>query len=112
MIEYNNIEDVQKVTTMSYSSVKRLQDITQSLITNDVLEQHNNGDTMSKIDIGFGSIVIMCNVESNELQFSFIPSRGLEQSIKNSITSGRSAITEQIDQEVSSRILSTYKDLL
>lgn len=106
----NVIEDVSKLTTISVSSLKDLMTKFEMCITHSVLEAKLNNEDIAVIDIGIGKLSV--KITDDELAYKFIPSSKLEASLITALQEKKSPVIDAVEDSLTERILSVYKDLL
>ncbi len=106
----NNVsEDVSILSTIPQDTInKLLKEVTWS-ICHSVEEDLLNNNTLTKIDIGLGTLLI--SNEEDTIKYKFIPSSTLEDSVKETILSKKSPLESILEDTLIRKILHTYKDI-
>lgn len=101
-----NISDISRIPRMT---LNKLVDMSTSIMSNDVLENVNNNIPFSEFDIGVGKLIIAANKSS--VEYRFIPSKGFERKVNNSIKNNKSALVEELEESLVNKLLMAYKEL-
>ena len=103
------IDDISVLTTIGKYNLEELVNKSVAIISHDVEETLREHEEVTSIDIGIGDLHIT-NIE-DKLYYKFIPSRKLEEAVRNTYATRKSALTTEIDAALGRRITNTYKDL-
>lgn len=106
MKQYDVIRDVCKICTLSKTNVDRLIEIGIKDICHCV---YDNPGEVVVLDIGIGKLSI--GVEGEEVKYKFTPFPRLENTIKKAIQDKEDPLVDMIEDKLTNRLLSTYKDL-
>ena len=106
----NILTDLATLTTIPLASLERLSDLAMSCICHSVEESFIEGETITTIDIGIGKLGI--KLENNTILYKFIPSIEFESNIKQTVLSGKSPLTLQVEATLKDKITKTYKDFI
>lgn len=104
------IDDISTLTTISKNALVNLNDKAQSCICHCVCESLIEGNSLTEIDIGIGTLYI--KFEGEEIKYKFIPSKKLEESVALTAQYKSSPLVYEVDVALKERIESTYKNLL
>lgn len=106
----NILDDLSTLTTIPYVSLERLVDLSVACISHSVEDSLLDNETHTIVDIGVGKLGI--KVEDNTILYKFIPSTKLEDSIKQTVLSGKSPLTLKVEETLKDKITKTYKDFI
>ena len=104
------IKDLGTLTTIPENALHRLSQQALYCICNMIEESRLEGEELTNINIGIGTLTIYADDE--EIKCRFTPSSALESSIKALITEGKNPLVDILEQTLAKRIINTYKDLL
>ena len=104
------INDLSTLTTIPYVSLERLVDLSVACISHSIEESLLDDETYTVVDIGVGRLSI--KVEDNTILYKFIPSTKLEDTIRQTILSGKSPLTVKVEETLKDKITKTYKDFI
>lgn len=104
------IEDLAKITTIPVQTLQRLLMNAVYCICHSVLENFNNKEAASQVDIGFGKLSVL--VEDNKIQYKFIPSQKFNQTMIETINSNTSPLIKYAEDILNSKLINTYKELM
>lgn len=105
----NVIEDLSTLTTIPVTSLAKLIDKSILCIEDEVLNSFLNNEDIISLNIGIGKLVI--KIEENLIRYRFIPSKKLEDGVKEALASKKSSLETTVEQHLIDKILKTYKDL-
>lgn len=105
----NLLEDLSILTTVGKYNYEELANKTIAILSHNVEESICDKEELVTTDIGIGQLTIAC-IE-DKIYYKFIPSRKLENSIKDTYRNKQSALKLEIDKTLGKRITNTYKDL-
>lgn len=103
------LTDISKLTNIKYSIFSKLKEISEECICDYVLEAKLRDDDLIEIDIGFGKLSML--VLEDGIEYMFKPSLSLEKSISNVIFSDEKVLVKKVEEGLSNRLISTYKEL-
>lgn len=110
MNNFDLIGDISILTTLPDKTLRRLCDKGIECICHNVLEKTQQNEIETNIDIDIGTIKIL--VDNDEIHYRFIPSNKLEDKLIETLTSGVDPLVKDIEDNLTSRILNAYKDLI
>lgn len=105
----NLIKDVSTLTTIPEKSLNKLMDKTYWCISNEVVESLKQDSNVIEIDIGIGELYI--KVVDDTIQYKFIPSAKLNDTVKNTVINKRNVLEDTLEKTLINKIVDTYKDL-
>lgn len=106
----NLLSDLETLTQTKRQVFEYLTDLSIADISQCVLEEYNTNGKFCSVDIGIGTLNFI--FEQDELQFKFVPSKKLEDSIFDAISSNKSSLQEMIENKINSRMIKLYKELI
>lgn len=109
IIKSDLLDDISSLTTIQRVSLDRLILQANKCICHDVQEVLVNNSDCACIDIGVGNLFIDVNKDS--VRYRFEPSSKLENSIVNTILTGKSPVVDDIEKSLISKINNVYKEL-
>ena len=104
------VEDVSKLTLIPRTSLDCLIEKANYSICHSIEESQIENKTITEVNIGVGKISIF--VDNETIKYRFEPSRSLEDSIKETVTSKKSPLVNKVEESLVDRITNVYKDLL
>ena len=104
------ISDLSLLTSVPYKTLKNLCDKGNECICHSTLENFDNGENETIIDISIGQVSIVVN--GNEIHYRFKPSTKLESMLIDTINTHKDPLVSDIEHSLVVRILNTYKDLV
>lgn len=110
MSTFDLVSDISTLTTLPDKTLRRLCDKGVECICHDTLETLQNGEIETNIDISIGIIKII--VDNDEIHYRFIPSANLERMLVESINDNVDPLVKHIEESLTNRILTAYKDLI
>lgn len=108
MISINS--DLSVITNIPKMTLDKLCDKAALLIADNTLESFLNKEDKASLDIGIGYLYI--KIEDDAIKYKFIPSKSLDNLLKDSIKSKQSPIITSVDKALRDKIQATYKELL
>lgn len=105
----NGIRDLSTITTIPYNTLQKLSNELSWIICDSVEESCMNKQEYASIDIGIGQLDIA--VIDDSIQYRFIPSQKLEQSVIDTVEEKKNPLVSNIEETVVKRIMNAYKDL-
>ena len=109
MYKGNILHDVSALTTVQKSSIDRLCVQAVKCICSDVCEAQLQHETELCLDIGVGNLII--RISDDDIRYRFEPSSYLDESILESVSTGKNPVIEEIEFSLLEKINTTYKDL-
>lgn len=106
---FNLIEDLNTLTTIPNGTLNKLVDKVNYIICNDLEEAMLNSDNTMELNIGIGTLIL--TLEDDSLEYKFIPTQKLENSIVSTIKDKKNPLEVNIENALVSRILKAYKDM-
>lgn len=106
----NLIEDVSVLTDVSETLIKKFIPVSTYCISHAVFESLSKDETVTEIDIGIGQLLI--KTDSTSVKYRFVPSKELEKSVKQSVTTGYSPMITKIDNSLQEKIERAFKELI
>lgn len=101
------VEDISALTTIPTTDLNKLVEKSNWCICSCVEETGLTEEKLTEIDVGIG--VLSIYVDGSNIQYRFVPSRKLENSIRSTITSKKSPLVQQAETTLVQRILEAYK---
>lgn len=105
----NGLENLSTITTIPYHTLQKLFNELSWIICDSLEESCINNQEYASIDIGIGTIDIA--VVDDSVQYRFVPSSKLEDSVRETIENKKSPLVSNIEKSIVKRIVNTYKDL-
>ena len=102
----NALKDLENLTTIPEDKLKKLANKLEWIIVDSLAEDH---DKVIDIDIGIGTLQL---IDSDRLEYRFIPSASLEKAIKKYFEDNVNILENTLEKTLASRIINTYKDIL
>ena len=110
MKKIDMLDDVSKLTGISYNALFDLCKTVNMCIAQAVKETVSDNEEYTYIDIGIGTITI--RVDEDEIKYRFAPSRPLDTTIKDSLESQDGVLIDAINTKLKERFEKAYKELL
>lgn len=104
------VEDLSLLTTIPPINLDKLVNKSIWCICDCVEESKINNNNVTDIDIGMGTLSIC--VENNNVQYRFVPSKKLENSIKNTIINGHNPLIEEAEEKLTKKMLEIHKSFI
>lgn len=104
------ITDLQPLTQLSGNVFSKLIYLSELSICDDINELDMSSDNILELDIGIGKICFLITEDS--LQYQFIPSKSLENSIIKTLETKSNPLVTSTETSLETKILKTYKELL
>lgn len=105
----NLIKDLNTLTTIPIASLDKLEDKIIWLICDSLTESIIKKEKMAEIDISIGKLII--KIDEENIKYKFIPYKKLEENIKSVVIDGKNPLEITIEENLSNKFMSTYKDL-
>lgn len=105
----NLVDDLSVLTTIKKYNLEELVNKSTMIVSHALAECISNEEEITEVDIGIGVLRIL--VQDEEMKFKFSPSSKLETTLVETYTSGKSSLTQKVEDELGRRIEKTYKDL-
>ena len=106
----NIVKDIEKLTTIPNTSLSNLVELCTFCIVNEMQESMLGNENITKVDIGFGTLLIL--VENNVVKYKFIPSDDLTKAVNTLVSTKTNPLTVKIENKLVSSITNTYKELI
>lgn len=110
MKDVDLIQDISSLTSVPYKTLKHLCNKGNESICHSVLESVNESENETVIDLSIGQLIII--IEDDELHYRFKPSSQLDEMLVTTLTTGVDPLITDIEQNLVTRVLNTYKDLI
>lgn len=104
------LKDVSVLSTIPEETLRRLNEKESYCICSAVEESLLSGEQITEVDIGIGTLCIQHVGDS--LQYRFVPSKGLEEEVKETYLSGKCCLSDKLDTALVKRITDAYKDII
>lgn len=104
------LEDIQKLTQIKPAVLKKIESLSKLCICDYINSLQNSTSDVIHVDIGLGNINILISDES--VEYSFTPSKDLEKMVLHTLESNKSPLMSTLEDNLESRVKSTYKDLI
>ena len=109
-MEKNLLEDVSQLANIKSSLLKKLSNVADYCISDYILEAKLSDEDVTEVNLGIGKLKLL--VTNDELCFQFTPSKKLETMIIDAYNKEKSEMTLALEDNLESRLLSAYKELL
>ena len=106
----NLSSDLSTLSTMQENDIQKLVYLSKLIISHNIYEDIILHNDISEIDIGIGKLLIKLN--SDEVEYKFIPHKDMEKIIITTITKDKDYLESAIENKIYTKIKSAYKDLL
>lgn len=107
-----DINAVSKFTDFSESQIESLTEILGLLICHEVfLSTKREEEQVISIGLGIGTIYVKLS-ENNKIQYRFVPTKSLEQSMIESLNGNNSKLIEYLSKKVDSTLYKKYMEEL
>lgn len=104
------LKDISTLTTTPFFALSKMSDRCEDVICHSILESAHNEEIETKIDLGIGDLIIVC--DGSDVRYKFLPSKSLEHKIVESFNSGKDPLIEVIESSLSTKLMKTYKELI
>ena len=109
MYRMDVVQDISTLTTVHKSSIDRLCTQAVKCICYCVCEALSKNEKDLCLDIGIGSLFI--NIDDESVKYRFEPSIFMDNSVIESVLSGKNPVIEDIESSLLNKVNTTYKDL-
>ena len=109
MYRMDIVQDISTLTTVQKSSIDRLCTQAVKCICYCICEALSKNEKDLCLDIGIGSLFI--NIGEDSVKYRFEPSMFMDNSIIDSVLSGKNPVIEDIESSLLNKVNTTYKDL-
>ncbi len=109
-MEQNLITDLSATTAVTPKLLNKLSNVAMLCICDYLNDLDMSSEDILNVDIGIGTISFL--VVDNTIQYTFQPSKELEENIIDTMENKMSPLTDKIEQNLEKRILATYKELI
>ena len=103
------VEDLSTITTIPEFTLKKILDRAKMIICHNALESMLSDGNEVKVDIGIGSLSLQ--ITENSLCYRFVPSPSFDEMLKQTIISKSSPLSELLEESLTVKIESVYKEL-
>lgn len=103
------VQDISTLTTVQKSSIDRLCTQAIKCVCYCICEALSKNEKDLCLDIGIGSLFI--NIGEDSVKYRFEPSMFMDNSIIDSVLSGKNPVIEDIESSLLNKVNTTYKDL-
>ena len=100
-------KDLSTLTTISESTLSKLNTKIVWCITDAVCKSVYNRDESATIDLGYGKLTI--KFDNNQVRYRFIPSKELEEAISSAIVNERNPLVDALESSLVDKITNVYK---
>ena len=105
------INKMSAITTVKCADLDRFMNVFKSYISQELYESLCiNKDTTASINIGLGTLII--SVESDSIEYKFIPSKSLESIVVDTAVNGNSKLIDDLNSALTNKLLNAYKDFI
>lgn len=108
-MKFNMLEDLSTITTIPLLPMQELFQKGAICICDNVNETLKNKENECEIDIGIGKLLL--RIDTEYIEYKFIPSSKLEENLINTINTRESPLINELEEALSKRIMNVYKDL-
>lgn len=108
--ENNILNDLSSLTNLSKVFFTNIGELEKLLIGHYVNHTYVNSEDITKIDLGFGYLLVSFN--NNEILYKFIPSETLEETLRSVILKGKDPLVSKLETKIDEKVLSAYKGLV
>lgn len=105
----NTLTDLATLTNIPEKILEKLFQSIAYIICQAVLEDTLDESDITSIDLNFGILYI--KHENSELKFKFVPSKDLEDNLKETITQKLNLMENTLTDKISVKLLEIYKEL-
>lgn len=109
MYRMDIVQDISTLTTVQKSSIDRLCTQAIKCVCYCICEALSKNEKDLCLDIGIGSLFI--NIGEDSVKYRFEPSMFMDNSIIDSVLSGKNPVIEDIESSLLNKVNTTYKDL-
>lgn len=109
MYRANIVQDISTLTTVQKSSIDRLCTQAVKCICYCVCEAMSKDEKDMCLDIGVGNLFI--NIDDESVRYRFEPSVFMDNSVAESVLSGKNPVIEDIESSLLNKVNTTYKEL-
>ena len=103
------VQDISTLTTVQKSSIDRLCTQAVKCVCYCICEALSKNEKDLCLDIGIGSLFI--NIGEDSVKYRFEPSMFMDNSIIDSVLSGKNPVIEDLESSLLNKVNTTYKDL-
>ena len=107
---FNLTEDISTLTTIPIWQLEKLIQLAKKDICQCLVETLQDGQTVFKIDLGIGELVL--GRTEDTLSYKFIPDKQLESMLLDTLDKGTSPLQGDLEVSNNLRMLRIYKELL
>ena len=106
----NLANDIEILTTLSETTIDKLNHITEMIIGHAVYETQQVGESITEIDLGYGTLAVCTS--NDQVKYRFIPSMALERTVLKVVEQNTSPIKQAADNQLKIKLKDTYKELI
>ena len=100
-------KDLSTLTTISESTLSKLNNKIIWCITDAVCKSVYNRDESTTVDLGFGKLTI--KFDNNQIKYRFIPSSELEEAISSAVINERNPLVDALESSLVDKMTNVYK---
>lgn len=104
------VKDLSTLTTIEKENLDKLVDKAMWCICSYVEEMIDAKEKFTEIDLSIGTLTI--SIIDNQLKFKFIPSKTLEQGVRDTIINEKSPLRLSLEKSLVNKIQNIYKELV
>ena len=105
----DGVKDLSTISTIPYHTLEKLFDRFMWVICDTIEESSISHEDYAQVDIGIGRIDI--NIADNEIQYRFVPSKKLDDYVRDTIINGKNPLIKNLEEGIATRVVNAYKDL-
>lgn len=102
--------DLSTITSIPEEIIVKLLNVAGYCIGNAVKESLDNFETITEIDMEFGTLMV--KNDENSFKLKFIPNESLNEDIKNSLSGKESLLTKKLEASLSAKLVEVYKEII
>lgn len=103
-------ESISKLTTIPKDAMSDIFTLTDEIICDEFLNCIDEGEDVSVVDVGIGTLSIM--LVDGGIEYKFIPSEELEKMMVSTVESENSPLVNHLNREITKRVITKYKNLM
>lgn len=104
----DGIKDLSVITTIPYHTLQKLFDKLCWVVCDGVQASELDHEEFASIDIGIGTIDIA--VKDDQIQYRFVPSNKLEDSVRETLVSKKNPLQINLEEALVKKIVNAYKE--
>lgn len=106
---YDLVKDISDITQISKNTLDKIVSKCVYCICDDVETETIKNETITRIDIGIGDLLI--STEDSEVKYKFIPSARLNASVINTIIDKKNPLINELQESIKKKVTLAYKDM-